>query len=312
MALLHILAGLRVELRCQPVAVYVNHGLRPDEADGEIACLEQVTERLDLPFHSFVVQTRARMKKYKCSLEAAARELRYRMLRKAAVQAGAETIAVAHTADDQVEEFLLRILRGSGRKGLAGMKFKYGDIVRPLLELSKKQILSWLGEQQIKFCHDSSNDDLKFLRNRVRHRLLPFLEKEFDTGVRQAILKTAGNLSVDEDYLEKQTQTAWNRVIAMVGDDGNNFGCNNLSSRLNREEFAPFHPCLQRRIVERLLWQMGCPARHVHIMAVMDAAHSGRTGSELHLNRGLRVAVSRDELCFSYPQGRGNRRGRLQ
>ncbi len=312
MALLHILAGLQPVLQCQPVAVYVNHGLRLDETGGEIACLQQVAEQLDLPFHSFDVDTCEHMQTHKSSLEAAARELRYRMLRRAAIQVGAETIAVAHTADDQVEEFLLRILRGSGRRGLAGMKFRHADIVRPLLEVSKKQILTWLDGQKIKFCHDSSNDDLRFLRNRVRHRLLPLLEKEFDSGVRRAILKTAGNLSVDEDYLEIQTLAAWDGVISIGGDVDDDSDRGKLSCRLNRGGFAVLHPCLKRRLVERLLWQMGCPARHVHIMAVIKAVDSGQNGSELHLSRGLRVVVSRDALHFSYPQGMGNWRGSLR
>lgn len=307
MALLHVLSDLQAELDCKPVAVYVNHGLRLNEVAGEISCLQRVTEQLEIPFYSFTVPTREHMEKHKCSLEAAARELRYRMLRKAAAHTGAETIAVAHTADDQVEGVLLRILRGSGRRGLAGMRYCHADIVRPLLDLSKKQILNWLTERKISYCHDSSNDDLRFTRNRVRHRLMPFLEKEFDAGVRRAILKTAENLSVDEDYLEEQTRAAWNRVVSVSGDDSGDF--ERLSSCLNRAGFIALHSCLQRRLVERLLWQLGSPARYAHILAVIKAASSGQTGNELHLSRGLRAVVSRGELRFSYPRGRGNWRG---
>ncbi len=307
MALLHILAGLRVELQCQPVAVYVDHGLRSDEVPGEISSVSQAARRLDLPFYHFTGSTWEYMSRHKYSLEAAARELRYRMLRKAAAQVGASAIAVAHTADDQVEECLLRLLRGSGRKGLAGMKFRHGDIIRPLLETSKEQILAWLDEQKINYCHDSSNDDLRFTRNRVRHLLLPFLKKEFDIGVRRAILKTAANLSVDEDYLEQQTLVFWQEVVSISGGDD----YNKLFCCLKRTEFTALHSCLQRRLIERLLWQMSCPARHVHIMAVVQAAGSGQTGCQLHLSQGLRVMVLRDELQFSYPRGRGNWRGNL-
>lgn len=311
MALLHILSCLRADLQCQPVAVYVDHGLRPDEIPAEISSVRQAAQELDLPFYKFTVQLHEHMEKNKCSLEAAARELRYRMLRKAAAQVGADTIAAAHTADDQVEEVLLRILRGSGRRGLAGMKFRHGDIVRPLLKVDKNQILAWLDERKINYCHDSFNDDLRFLRNRVRHLLLPFMEKEFDAGVRSAILKSAENLSVDEDYLEEQTLMVWDKVVSMGGDTGREGDCDKLFCRLDRAEFAVLHPCLQRRLSERLLWQMACPARHVHIMAVIKAAGTGRTGSELHLSRGLRAVVSKDGLQFSYPRGRGNWRGVL-
>jgi tRNA(Ile)-lysidine synthase len=307
MALLHILASLRKELLIALVAVYVDHGLRPGEVPGEIDAVQKAAGALDLPCKILHVDTRSFSREEKMSIEHAARELRYQALRGCAAEVGATRIAVAHTADDQVEELLLRMLRGSGRRGLAGMKFQNKDLIRPLLTMSKKRIFKYLAAHDIAFCHDSSNDDQQYLRNRIRHTLLPLLEKDFDPGIRKALLKTAAIFSVDEDFLDASVQKVWPQVIRLlVVDDGGKVYI------LSRKGFSTLHPCLQRRLVERLLWTLGCRARYTYILDVLNAAANGRTGSELHLSRGLRVGITGKTLEFSYPQGKKSWRGRLR
>ncbi len=307
MALLHILSFLRSHIPCTPVAVYVDHGLRLHETPAEIELVQTVAAALDLACEVLPVATRSFAQSEKLSLEHAARELRYQALRDCARQYEAGCIAVAHTADDQVEELLLRLLRGSGRKGLAGMQLQENEVVRPLLTTSKKQIVSYLNQHDISYCHDSSNDDQQFLRNRIRHTLLPLLEKEFDPGIRKALLKTAANLREDEDFLEAETKRVWDQVFDQVNAENGT-----PVYVLVRAVFILLHPCLQRRLVERLLWQLGSQARYTHIMVVLQAAASGRTGSELHLSKGLRVEVTRETLEFSFPRGKKAWRGRLR
>ena len=305
MALLHILASLQHTLQCGLVAAYVDHGLRPSEIPDEIGCVRQAAQLLDVPCEILSVNTKACADSEKRSLEDAARLLRYQALRDCAHRHGAQTIAVAHTADDQVEEILLRLLRGSGRKGLAGMRLHNDDLIRPLLHTTKEQVLEYLTDRGISYCHDSSNDELYYLRNRVRHVLLPLLEKDFDPGIRSALLKTAENFSEDEDYLTGCVEKVRQRLVR-PGPDGGEESC-----VLERDGFVALHACLQRRLLERLLWSLRCPARYAHIMNIQQAAIDGRNGSELHLSRGLRVDIQRDALEFSYPKGRKPWRGRL-
>ena len=306
MALLHILSFLHSHVPCTPVAVYVDHGLRPHETPAEIELVRSVAATLDLACEVIPVATRSLAESEKLSLEHAARELRYQALRGCASQYGAGRIAVAHTADDQAEELLLRLLRGSGRKGLAGMQLQENEVIRPLLQTSKRQILAYLHEHDISYCLDSSNEDQRFLRNRIRHTLLPLLENEFDPGIRKALLKTASNLREDEDYLEAETKRVWPQVF-----DKENTEHGNPVYVLVRAVFNMLHPCLQRRLVERLLWQLGSQAQYTHILAVLQAAATGRTGSELHLSQGLRVEIARETLEFSFPRGKKAWRGRL-
>ena len=307
MALLHVLAALRDVLHCALVAAYIDHGLRPGETPAEWACVREAAKRLGIDQARMAVDVRSIAAADGLSLEHACREARYRAFAELAGQWLTDMLAVAHTADDQAEEVVLRLFRGSGGKGLSGMRLQSGHLIRPLLGVHKEDALAYLADREIGYCHDSSNDDRRFLRNRIRHDLLPLLESEYDPGIRSALLKTAANLGEDEDLLESLLTEQWEAVVDFSAPDpGASPAC-----RLDRAAFRSLHPALRRRLLERLLWQLGSPARYRQIIALITAADTGRTGSELHLSRGLRVIVHWDHLVFSFPWGQGPLRGRL-
>ncbi len=308
MALLHLLSGVQHRLGLQLTVVWVDHGLRPEETVIEEQVVRAATKKLNLPCVVKRVDVSGCAAESHMSIEQAARELRYGVLREVLTKSKADFIAVAHTADDQSEEILLRLLRGCGRKGVAGMSPRSRDIIRPLLFTEKKELLAWLVRQEISFCHDSSNEDDIFLRNRVRHQLLPFLEEKFDAGVRNALRKTADCLAQDEVLLEELTDRAVEEVLpaGVVDDQGEN-----QTMQLLRQPFCELHRAIQRRVVEHLLWQLGAKASYEHIMAVCKAAQSGRNKSEIHLSKGLRVGVYCEHLEFSYPVGQTPWRGKL-
>lgn len=307
MALLHILAALAPLYDWSLVAAYIDHGLRPDETPAEWACVQEAARRLGIAADLRAVPVREEAQRRKQSLEHAARELRYQALAELAARWATTLLAVAHTADDQVEELLLRLLRGGGRKALSGMALRSGSLVRPLLGLSKQELLDYLAEKKIAFCHDSSNDDRQFLRNRIRLDLLPLLEAEYDPGIRQALLKTADTLQQDEDLLEHLLHQHLAEVVDFHAGDVDS----PPSAHLDRHPFAALHAALQRRLVEHLLWQLGSGARYQQILSLCHLALHGHSGQELHLSRGLRVTVERQCLHFSFPRGRGPWRGRL-
>ena len=302
MALLHLFADARKRLELDLTAVWVDHGLRPQETPREEKTVLAAAKKLGVACIKHRVDVVSCSSEQGISLEHAARDLRYAALRATAREVGAEYIAVAHTADDQAEEILLRLLRGSGREGVSGMRMRSRDLIRPLLNIDKKDLLAWLTEQEIASCFDSSNDDMRFLRNRVRHQLLPFLEEHFEQGIKKSLRKTADSLAVDEDLLAALTAEAEQKTISELSFP---------KIQLLRAPFCALHPALQRRVVERLLWRIGGRAGYDHILLVIKAAENGRTNSELHLGRGLRVGVFRDCLEFSYPAGKKAWRGRL-
>ncbi len=316
MALLHLLAEVRARLTLDLTAVWVDHGLRPEETPAEEQAVLAATKKLAINCIRHRVDVAAASSEQGISLEHAARDLRYAALRRTASEVGAEYIAVAHTADDQAEEVLLRLLRGSGREGVSGMRMRSRDLIRPLLNINKKDLQAWLTEQNIASCFDSSNNDMRFVRNRVRHQLLPFLEEHFEQGIKKSLRKTADSLAVDEDLLaaltadaEQKTIQGENNSLSLLEDASESVKFSKM--QLLRAPFRALHPALQRRVVERLLWKIGGRASYDHILLMIKAAESGRTNSELHLGRGLRVGVFRDRLEFSYPAGKKAWRGRL-
>lgn len=305
MALLHLLAKVQKRFELDLTAVWVDHGLRPEETPKEEETVLAATEKLHIACIRQRVDAASFAEKQGMSLEHAARDLRYTALRQTAREREAKYIAVAHTADDQAEEILLRLLRGSGREGISGMRMRSRDLIRPLLNIEKKDLLAWLTEQEIAFCLDSSNKDMRFLRNRVRHQLLPFLEKHFEPGIKKSLRKSADSLAADEELLAALTAEAEEKAIRPEEAGAL------PKMELLRAPFLALHPALQRRVVERLLWKIGGRAKYDHILLIIKAAKNGRTHSELHLGCGLRVGVFRDRLEFSYPVGKKAWRGQL-
>jgi tRNA(Ile)-lysidine synthase len=307
-ALLHILLHLQLEMGITLVAAYINHGLRPVESEVEEDFVRSMSKDLGVLYDSVQVNVREHAKQEKISLEHAARDLRYKALREIASKHEASLITVAHTADDQAEEILIRLLRGSGMKGLSGMRNRAGDIIRPMLSLDKDTILRYLDDKKISFCMDSSNTDMRFVRNRVRHKLIPFLEDTFDQGIRSSLCKTADSLAEDEKLLDDLTVKAVREVLVSsdieVGQGGPRLV-------LDRKKLTELPIALQRRTIEQILWKLHCKASYTHIMKIVEAAGNGKTGTEIHLSRGLRVGVQRECLEFLYPQGQSSWRGRL-
>ncbi|MBM9616545.1 tRNA lysidine(34) synthetase TilS [Desulfobulbus rhabdoformis] len=307
MALLYILAALRARYTLDLVAAYIDHGLRPMETAAEWDCVQTAANRLGCRAVKAEVHVRERAKRKGQSLEQAARELRYQAFAKLAEAENTELLAVAHTADDQVEEVLLRLFRGGGLRALSGMRYRSGTTLRPLLDVRKDVLLDYLDEKGVAYCQDSSNSDRQFVRNRVRLELLPLLEREYDPGIRQALLKTAANLQQDEDLLASLLEDCWKDVVSLSRDTRLDLPL----AELGRKSFKQLHPALQRRLLEKLLWKMENTARYEQILSLCTLAVKGKKGQELHLAKGLRVQVQREFLLFFYPQGRGALRGRL-
>ncbi len=175
-ALLHLLRDLdeRGELTLVGAA-HLHHGLRGDAADEDQAFCAALTARLGVPFETARVDVAALAREQKRSVEDAGRQARYAFLEEAADRLSADTIATAHTRDDQAETFLLRLLRGSGTRGLGGIRPRVGRVVRPLLDVERADLRRYLADRSEDFREDASNADVTLLRNRVRHELLPFL-----------------------------------------------------------------------------------------------------------------------------------------
>lgn len=303
-ALLHLLAAVAPELEIRLCAVYVDHGLRPDETTGEAELVKKLASQLQIDCRTGSVPVQQYGKNQGLSLEAAARQLRYEFLEKIAGELDAGAIAVAHTANDQAEELLLRLIRGSGRTGLSGMEtVNYRGVIRPLLQITKKQLLDYLQERDIPFLEDSSNAERDFLRNRVRLDLLPYLEENFNPAILQTLLRTANILGSEDELLDTLAGDLYHQAVS-DGEDSETI-------RADIKVILARHPALGRRVIERILLELGGQPSFQHIDKLLELAISGDNGKELHLAEGLRVVKRASALEFSYPAGQNRHRASL-
>ena len=201
-ALLHILSRLRKSYRLKLGAVYVNHQMRPRAARKEEAFCQQLCDRLGVPLTIVREDVPTLARKRGLGFEETARDVRYAIFDNLVKAATYDRVALGHQADDQVETILFRLIRGTGPTGLIGIPIKRGKYVRPLLELARSEVLSYLKKHNLKWCEDESNKSLKFRRNWIRHRLLPNLRENLNPQVDTAILALADNLAEDEAYFQ--------------------------------------------------------------------------------------------------------------
>lgn len=305
LALLHILAA--VDLRLQLLAVYINHGLRPLEIPGELAAIERSCQAIGVPFFTKEVDVHQMVAQEGRSYEEAARILRYAALEKIRQEHNAELIAVGHTADDQVEEFFLRLIRGSGMKGLSGMQMRRDRIIRPLLKENKSSLIAYLGMLGVPWCHDSSNLDKNILRNRVRLDLLPMLAEEFNPAIHQTVLQTMDILSEEENFLEDQMKAAFTRCVELIHQPSETSSGQQLV--IDCDIFNQLHPAIGRRILERCCWQMATPPSYRPISVLANLCKGRGGGREIHLEDGVRAERRGQSLTLCRPLEKGRIRG---
>ena len=191
------LLALLVQLGYRCIALHCNFHLRGEESLRDELFAEDMAHRLHVPFHKMEFNTTAYALEHHLSIEMAARELRYAWFEEMRQRFGAQAIAVAHHRDDSVETLLMNLLRGSGLRGLVGIRPKNGYVIRPLLAVSRKEIVEWLGEQRLQYVVDSTNLSDMYTRNFIRLRVLPLLEK-LNPSALEAIDRTSNHLAQAE------------------------------------------------------------------------------------------------------------------
>jgi tRNA(Ile)-lysidine synthase len=201
MALLHTLWRLREPLALQLCVAHLNHQMRPNASD-DANFVETVARNLGIRYICDTRDVATYRRQHKVSPEDAARRLRYAFLQATAIQVGANRIAIGHTADDQAETVLLHLLRGSGLRGLCGIPPVRGAIVRPLIHVSRTDILDYLQTHRLLFREDSSNAQRRFTRNRLRLDILPALRQHFNPRLSHTLGRTAQLLAEDEAALQ--------------------------------------------------------------------------------------------------------------
>lgn len=219
---------------------HLNHQLR-EAADADERFCRTLARRLSLPCLVGRADVTTLASRERISIEEAGHRERYAFFRHASATLQADRIATAHTRDDQAETYLMRLLRGAGPVGLSGIHPRSGDIVRPLLDVSKSELREYLAANGQEFREDETNRDVTVTRNRIRHELIPFLERQFSPSIVDVLVRETKIARYDAEWLEDQAHAAASAIVRYT--DG--------AAMLDQARLSKQPVALARRIVKR-------------------------------------------------------------
>jgi tRNA(Ile)-lysidine synthase len=316
-ALLLLLLELREKLGIVLSVVHFNHKLRGKASDADEKFVAKLAAKHGLEFHSASVYVAEKAKKERANLEDAARRARYDYFRSLVESGVCGWIAVAHTADDQAETVLAHLLRGTGLAGLGGIHPLAGPIIRPLLGVRRNELRHFLRARKQTWREDATNRDTRRMRARIRKKLLPLLEKQFQPAIVEHLATLAELAREDEGFLDAlveervraavrenngQERIAVDDLFRSWGKRGLN--AENTEGTESGEKTRTLSKRIVRRIVESIKPRKG-QLGAAHVEAVLQLARSRRSGSSLALPGGVKVRKERDALVFLAAENAG-------
>jgi len=274
--LLEFFVSLQKKYNLNLIIAHVNYALRGKDSEKDQELVEKLAQKYSLEM--FVLKPKLPKKISENSL----RDLRYEFFEKIRQENNFNSIAVAHTMDDQVETYLMRVIRGSGLNGLQGMKYKGEKTIRPLLGISKKEILEYLKTNKIKFRIDQTNLESRFLRNKIRNGLIPYLEKNFNPNIRKTISNSV--ISISEDY-------------ALISE----LTKKNLPTDLSVKKLLKLHPAMQKRILLEKIREKKPNLKDIessHISEILKALKSTKGKNQVVSFQGLKLTRNGDKVVL--------------
>lgn len=305
--LLHLLKTISQSFSLKVRIAHLDHGLRGKESGADAKFVEDLAHHWEFPAIIESVSVLPRPKGI--SLQAAARLARYAFFERAAQKTQSRWIALGHTADDQAETFLLRLLRGAGTQGLSSIppqrRMVSADgqgpfIIRPLLDVRRKAVLSYLKDQSIPYREDSSNSSPAYLRNRLRREVIPLLIS-YNPGVVDILCRTAALLRQDHEFLAEQAAQVATGLQVEILESG---------IALNRQGFKGLHRALQRAVLRDTITRvkgdlMGIGFRHLE--DALKLIQSGKPGSRITLPKGIDIHLTYNQFWVHREQGQVDR-----
>ena len=247
MALLHLLQDIAAHRHTKyklGIAV-VDHSIRPESKD-EVLWLQNQVDALGLSFYTTTFDVPTLSKDLKLSEETVGRQVRYQWLNEIAHSEGYDYIAVAHHKNDQAESILAHLIRGTGLNGLTGMAVVSNDydvpVIRPLLDVTKEELLAYLADRKLTYCIDSTNDDIRYQRNKIRHRVIPELEA-INPAVVDAIVRLGSSVNEDVMVISDLTSRTFDKLVSIGKDE----------VRISRRALRQEPLAIQRRLWQRLV-----------------------------------------------------------
>lgn len=272
-------------------ACHVHHGIRGKEADEDLFFCRDFCEKHGISFHEKKLDVPGFAKEHSLGLEEGARILRYDALEEVAEKEGYDKIATAHTASDQAETVLFRIIRGSGFAGTKGMAAKRDRIIRPLLPFYTEEVLSFLKEKDLLFKVDSTNCDILFSRNRIRTNILPEM-KEINPSVENALVRF-GTLSTWQDEMVRDLCDFWERKEGVFPESGK-IPLSALRPLIKKQSGYP----LLYEIFSRMAKKEKIVIDFERFAALLSLINQENEGKLIEICSGFCFSIEKDDLLF--------------
>jgi len=283
-ALTHVLAAEKYPFEI----AHIDHQARGEGSAEDARFVEALAKSLGVPFHLHSEDVEAGAEQSPMSFEEYARERRYAFLVATVKARNCAAIATGHHADDQAETVLMRVLRGTGPRGIAGtppVAERDGiRIVRPFLHVRRGEILAWLRERNLRYCHDETNLDTDFVRNRIRHELLPQLRREYNPRVTEALDRLADLARTEDDLLQSFTEDFLKT-------------CRRADGTLLRTAFAAGHRAIQRRAILDISHRQGARIVGDHVDRAIDFILNAGANKRFDLGGGIQLVAAQDTVA---------------
>jgi len=287
--LLYLTAGLDLTLGI----AHLNHALRGEESQREEAFVRELSEELGLPFFGKTMDIRSLAKQEHLSIEEAGRNARYTFFAQIADTQGFTKIAMGHNQDDNAEQVLMNLLRGSGPRGLTGIPpVRENLFIRPLILMPKSRILNFLKAKGQAFVMDSSNTDESYLRNKIRHNLIPLLEQKFNPEIKSSLDRLSHILRQEEDFLTDQATQALN--VCTIEQK-------KTLVTLSIPKLIKNHPALVNRVLRLAIARVKQDLKRItlsHIQDILTFMDRSESGKSLDLPGQIRIYRTREHLVF--------------
>jgi tRNA(Ile)-lysidine synthase len=290
-ALLHILLELAPRLSLRLGVAHLNHCLRRNDSDKDAQFVETLARKFDLPCYIHKKDVRNYQIKNRLSLEEAARSVRYEFLNNIAKTKGYNRIAIGHHSDDNAELVLMNLFRGSGTLGLSGIPPVRGDkIIRPLIQVGRSELVEFLDQNNLKYVSDASNKDTRYLRNRVRHNLIPLLKTDYNPKISEILNRLSSIIKSEEEWLEDMVCPFFEKAVLHTQEDHIIL----FIQMVNR-----YPEALQRRIIRMAIQKIKGNLRRirfVNIDSVIDLLRKVSAYGNIDLPDRIRIQKNRDKL----------------
>lgn len=287
------LLALKDKFKIKIGIAHLNHMLRGEESLRDEFFVEKFARTLTLPFFCRQIDVKTHAEKHGLSIEEAGREVRYQFFQYLTEKHGYTKVATGHNKDDNAEVVLINLLRGTGPKGLSGIPPVRENIyIRPIIRVSKKEVLAFLKPRKQEYMSDSSNSDMIHLRNQVRCKLLPYLQSEFNPEIIDALDRLSHILKIEEDYFDNETQKAFKFCLCKTDASSVSF---------SKKKISDLHPAVLNRVLREAIKKIKKNLKRMTLGHINDIVHfifNSIKGSSLDLPDRIRVYKDNDTVII--------------